>query len=97
MKRRSNENPVSEVIDLFLKQYGLNNRYKEFRLLQSWNELMGPMIAKHTKDVKMFNGILYVDLDSAPMRNELSFAKTRIIKNLNEEAGEEIVKEMVFR
>jgi predicted nucleic acid-binding Zn ribbon protein len=97
MKRKSNENPVSEVIDLFLRQYGLNNRYKEFRLLQSWNELMGPMIAKHTKDVKMFNGTLYVDLDSAPMRNELSFAKSRIIKNLNDEAGEEIVKEMVFR
>ncbi len=97
MKRKSNENPVSEVIDLFLRQYGLNNRYKEFRLLQSWNELMGPMIAKHTKDVKMFNGTLYVDLDSAPMRNELSFAKSRIIKNLNDEAGEEIVKEMVIR
>ncbi len=97
MKRKSNENPVSEVIDLFLKQYGLNNKYKEFRLLQSWNELMGPMIAKHTRDLKIFKGVLYVDIDSAAMRNELAFAKSRIAKNLNDQAGEEIVQEIVFR
>ncbi|MEX1189725.1 MAG: DUF721 domain-containing protein [Bacteroidia bacterium] len=97
MKRKSNENPVSEIIELFLNQSGLNSRYKEFRMLQSWNEIMGPMIAKHTKDVRIFQGTLYVELDSASIRSELSFAKSRIIENLNAEAGEAIVSEIVFR
>lgn len=97
MRRKGNENEVSELIDLFLNQYGLKSKYKEFKMAQIWSTLMGPMIAKHTKEVKMYNGTLYVDLDSAPMRNELSFAKSRIIKNLNDEVGEDLVKDLVFR
>lgn len=97
MKRKSNENPVSELIDLWLRQYGLNGKYKEFRMLQSWNELMGPMIAKHTKDVRIYQEVLYVELDSASIRSELSYSKTRIIENLNAEAGETLIKEVVFR
>jgi hypothetical protein len=97
MKRKSNENPVSELIDLWLRQYGLNGKYKEFRLLQSWNELMGPMIAKHTKDVRIHQDILYVELDSASIRSELSYSKSKIVDNLNSEAGETIIKEIVFR
>jgi predicted nucleic acid-binding Zn ribbon protein len=97
MKRKSNENPVSELIELWLHQYGLKGKYKEFRLLQSWNELMGPMIAKHTKDVRIYQQILYVELDSASIRSELSFAKSRIVENLNAEAGDTIIKEIVFR
>ena len=97
MKRKSNENPVSELIDLWLRQYGLSGKYKEFRMLQSWNELMGPMIAKHTKDVRIYQEVLYVELDSASIRSELSYSKSRIIENLNTEAGEMLIKEVVFR
>jgi predicted nucleic acid-binding Zn ribbon protein len=97
MKRKSNENPVSELIDLWLRQYGLSGKYKEFRMLQSWNELMGPMIAKHTKDVRIYQEVLYVELDSASIRSELSYSKSRIIENLNTEAGETLIKEVVFR
>jgi predicted nucleic acid-binding Zn ribbon protein len=97
MKRKSNENPVSELIDLWLRQYGLSGKYKEFRMLQSWNQLMGPMIAKHTKDVRIYQQVLYVELDSASIRSELSYSKSRIIENLNAEAGENLIKEVVFR
>ncbi len=97
MKRKSNENPVSELIDLWLRQYGLNGKYKEFRMLQSWNQLMGPMIAKHTKDVRIYQEILYVELDSASIRSELSYSKSRIVENLNTEAGEVLIKDVVFR
>ncbi|MCB0819507.1 MAG: DUF721 domain-containing protein [Bacteroidetes bacterium] len=96
-KRKSNENPVSEVIDLFLHQYGLNNQYKEFKLLQSWKEIMGPMVAKRTQNLNIREGILYVQLDSPVLRNELHFGKKSIIKNLNEEAGFEAIKEIIFR
>lgn len=96
-KRKSNENPVSEVIDLFLHQYGLKNQYKEFQLLQSWNKIMGPMVAKRTQNISVRDGNLYVQLDSPVLRNELHFGKKSIIVNLNHEAGFEAVKDIIFR
>ncbi len=97
MKRKSNDSTVTELIDLWLKQYGLNGKYREFRMLQSWAELMGPMIANRTNDIRIYEGTLYIQLSSATLRNELSFAKSKIIKSLNEKAGEELIKEIVFR
>jgi predicted nucleic acid-binding Zn ribbon protein len=97
MKRKSNENPVSEIIDLWLNQYGLQGRYKEFRLISAWADIMGPMIAKHTRDVRIVQGILYIDLDSAAIRSELSYGKSLLIEKLNREAGELLIRDVVLR
>lgn len=97
MKRKSNESEVSDLIEMFLNQYGLKQGYKEFKMTQLWSSTLGPMIANHTKDVRIFNGTLYVELDSAAMRNELSFAKSKIIKNLNDELGEILINDLVLR
>lgn len=96
-KRKSNENPVSDVIDLFLRQYGLDSQYKEFRLLQSWKEVMGPMVANRTTNLQIREGIIYLQIDSPVLKNELHFGKKSIIANLNHHAGSEVVKDIVFR
>jgi hypothetical protein len=96
-KRKSNENTVSEVIDLFLRQYGLQSKYREFRLLQSWKEIMGPMVEKRTTNLQIREGVLYVQIDSPVLKNELHFGKKSIIENLNHHAGFEIVNDIVFR
>jgi hypothetical protein len=97
MKRKSNETPVSEIIELWLRQNGLNSKYKEFRMLQSWGELMGPMIANRTDDIRIYEGVLYIQLSSASLRTELSYAKAKIIQSLNDKVGELIIKDIVFR
>jgi hypothetical protein len=97
MKRKSNENSVSELIEIFMNQYGLGKKYGEFKLLQSWSQMMGPMIANKTIDLKIVNDILIVQLSSAPLKNELSFAKTKIVERLNEAAGKTIIQDIVFQ
>jgi len=42
-------------------------------------------------------GILYVELTSAVLREELSYGKDKIIKMINEELRREIVREVVLR
>ena len=97
MKRKSNESSVSDLIELWLHQSGLTPKYKEFKLLQSWSVLMGPMIANRTDDIRIYEGVLYVQLSSATLRTELGFAKAKIIQSLNDKIGEIIVKDIVFR
>lgn len=82
---------------MMMNQYGLSKRYKEFRMLQSWSEMMGPMVAKRTDDLFIRNGSLYVKLKSAALRNELGFEKQKIIRMLNEKAGQNIIDDIIFQ
>ena len=62
-----------------------------------WSELMGTSIATYTKEIKVHNHKLYLTVDSAPLRQELSYSKEKIITMLNAELGEEYLREVVLR
>lgn len=80
-----------------LKAYKLDDRMAEKKLISSWDSVMGEMISKHTKDIFIKNKQLFVTLDSSALRNELSMAKTKIVKLLNDAAGSEIINEVIFK
>ena len=77
--------------------YDIKAILDEKKLIESWEEVMGKMIAKHTKDIVIRNKQLIVTLDSAALRNELSLAKTKIVKILNEKAGKVVITEVILR
>lgn len=94
---RHNEHSLKEVINQLLKAYKLDDKLAERRLIASWESVMGVMIAKHTKDLYIKHQQLFVTLDSAALRNELSLAKTKIVKMLNDEAGSEVIVEVILK
>jgi predicted nucleic acid-binding Zn ribbon protein len=94
---RNNEHTLKEAIDQLLKAYKLDGRLAERKLIASWEPVMGAMIAKHTKDLYIKHKQLFVTLDSAALRNELSLAKTKIVKLLNDAVGSEIITEVILK
>lgn len=90
-KKSEDEKPLKELVNQMLRAYGLGDRLDEVSLIKSWEEVVGKMIAKHTADIFFKNGVLYITLDSAPLRQELSYAKTKLIDKLNEHAGRRMV------
>ena len=95
--KKQEEKPLKDLINQMLRAYGLGDKLDEIGLLKSWEEVVGKMIAKHTKDIYFKDGTLTVKLDSAPLRQELSYAKTNLIAKLNEQAGKEMVKDIFFK
>ncbi len=92
-----NETTIKEAIENLLKVYKLSDKLSERKLIASWENVMGAMISKHTKELVIRNKQLIVTLDSAALRNELSLAKTKIVEMLNREAGKEVIKEVILR
>jgi len=92
-----NEKPLKGLIDRMLRAYGLGNKLDEMGLVKSWEKIVGKMIARHTSDIYFKDGVLYVQLDSAPLRQELSYAKSKLIEKLNQEAGKNMVTNINFR
>lgn len=95
--RRSYVQNISEVVSQLLKELHIDNKIKEVRLINSWNEVLGNNVARATDKLYIKNRILFVHLKSAVVRNELSMLKSSIIKTLNEKAGEKVIDDIVLR
>lgn len=94
--KKSNDQTLKEVINELLESYKLGDKLKEVRLIDSWEKVVGKLINKHTKNLYIKKKVLFVKLDSAALRNELSYARQKIIKALNKEADEEVIENIVF-
>ena len=91
------EQSLKEAIKEFVQAYRLDEKLNKVRLSNVWEKLMGKTIAKHTRELYINKKKLYIKFDSAVLRNELSYAKEKVIKMINEEMGEEVVEDIVFR
>lgn len=89
--------PLSEALQLMLREYKLKSRFDETRLKSVWAKIMGKTIATYTSDIHVRKGVLYLTILSAPLKHELSYAKEKICVLVNEEMGEGYVKEVVIR
>ncbi len=94
--QRSNEQTIKEAIKELLKAYRLGGKLLEIRLMNSWEKVVGKMISKHTLNLYINKKVLFVKLDSPALKNELSYAKEKIIKSLNDEVGEDVIEKIVF-
>jgi len=96
MRRYSNEMSLKEAIEHLLNAYGMKDRINQSKLINSWETVVGSMVQRHTLDIYIKRKILYVKVDSAALRNELSYAKEGLVKNLNKYAGADVIKEIVL-
>ena len=96
MRRYSNELSLKEAIEQLLNAYGMKDRINESKLVSSWETVVGSMIQRHTTNLHVKRKVLYVKVDSAALRNELSFAKETLIKNLNKYVGANVINDIVL-
>jgi predicted nucleic acid-binding Zn ribbon protein len=96
-KRKSNDQSIGDAIKQMLKQYGLEEKLNQVKITSSWEILMGKTIARYTSAIYFKEGTLIVKLSSAALRQELLYAKSKIILKINTEIGKDIVRDIVFQ
>ncbi len=92
----TNEHKLKEVIDELIKTYKLEDGIAASKVVSSWEEVAGTMIFRHTEKIFIRKNKLYLKLDSPALKQELSYAKSMIIKKLNKAAGFSLIEEIVF-
>ncbi|MCE3296264.1 MAG: hypothetical protein K0R65_1978 [Crocinitomicaceae bacterium] len=95
-KRTSNGTSLGDAITQIMKAYRLDGKLKEIEILSKWDELMGRAVSLRTKNIRIQNKILYLELDSSVMRDELLNGKSIIIQRINKEAGFEMIRDVWF-
>ena len=95
--RRTNSEAGGDLIRQYLRQQGLEAPLNEYRLIQGWEHVMGPIIARYTKDLVIRNQTLYVQLTSPVLRQELHMQRRELATRLNAYAGAQVIADIVFR
>lgn len=94
---KHNERSIKDAIQDLLRAYGLEERMNEVKLVNSWEKVMGKMISRHTKGINIKDKCLFLKLDSAPLKHELSYARTKLVKMLNDELGVEVINDVIIQ
>jgi len=88
---------LKDSIKAFLKQNNLEDKLAEVSVKASWKKLMGTAIDGHTTSIVLRNKKLHLTFDSAVLKQELSYSKSKVIQQMNEELGDEVIEEIIIR
>lgn len=97
MKRNKAQN-ISDLVLQFLRLSGLETPLNEHRLIQAWSDVLGPQMSKYTDVEHLYikNQKLYVHVTSAALRQELSMARSMLVKTLNKRVGSQVIVDIIF-
>jgi predicted nucleic acid-binding Zn ribbon protein len=86
---------IGDAIRQMLSTYKLTAKFDEATLLSSWEKIAGKPIARRTKRLYIRNTVLFVELDSPAMKHDFSIHKWQVLKMIQQEFGDKVVKEIV--
>lgn len=92
----TDEQALKDIVQQFINQSGRQKLFDERRVLLLWEEKMDPSIRQYAKCVDIQNGVLKVKILNAALRFEMMVRKSEIISQLNQWAGIEVVKDILF-
>ena len=85
--QRSEAKSIASLIAEILRENGLEKPLMERRIIAAWPEVLGPTVARYTGEISIQNGVLFVHIQSAPLRQELFNCRFQLVKKLQEAVG----------
>ena len=96
MKRRNAE-MLGDLVRQVMREEGLESPYNEYRLIhEAWPEVMGQGIVRYTGNLTIRNRVLYVQLRSSVLRQELMAGRQSLVYRLNQFLGAQVIEHIVF-
>ena len=87
MNRKYTDNPLKDIITDILRRNGWEHRYLEMEVLRCYREVVGEVIWKKTRESRLNGKTLILRMDSGPLKQELSYQKTKLMDGINELLG----------
>lgn len=94
MRRKSNDVSLQEAMQLYLRQFHLEDAYIEARIKNNWSEIMGQLIGSQTSNVNYKKGTLNISVNIGVLKSELNHGKEQVKKLVNDYLGNEYIKEV---
>jgi predicted nucleic acid-binding Zn ribbon protein len=89
---------IREVLVQLAPKLGLESRLREEEIFAAWAEIVGDFFAKHSRPVRLHQGLLVVNVLQPTVMYELDRQwKSLILSKLKDRFGSKLIKELRFR
>ena len=82
--KKTGEQSLGDLIQQLFDINGIEKQIREAHLRNWWHETMGTATSQRTKHIALHKETLFIYLDSAPLRHQLSLQKNKIKQSLDQ-------------
>lgn len=93
MFRRDVKN-LADVLNICLRQNGLETPLNQHRIIDAWEKVVGPGISAYTKGKFIKNQTLFVKISNPALRGDLSMMKSQLVQQLNKAVGSMVIADI---
>lgn len=94
--KRTEPKSFAEIFDEAMARAGASETLACQRACYLWPEIVGAGINRYTYQRRVEGSVLHVYISSAPLKNELSFHRSDLLRQLNNAVGSEALTDIVF-
>lgn len=85
---------IRDLLNMYLRQEGLETPLLQKRAVAAWDTIMGPAIVRYTGEKYIKNQTLFVKITNPALRQDLSMMRSRIVQRINGAVGSQIIAEL---
>ena len=85
---------ISDLLNKYLRVEGLEVPLQQKRIIDSWETVVGKMVASYTREKFIKNQTLYVKITNPALRQDLSMMRTRIVQRINQAVGSQVITDV---
>lgn len=93
----SEEKSIKDLIFSMMDSYQLSDKLVATKVRKDWEEIMGKTIAKNTSRISIHKKTLYLEILSAPLKNDLYFHEKTIVEKVNQHVGQQIIQQIKIK
>ena len=91
---RRNVQTLDEVLMMMLRAQGLETPLLQKRLIDAWDTVAGPTVARYTTQKYIKNQTLYVRIANPALRQDLSMMRSQLLQRLNSHVGSMVIADI---
>jgi predicted nucleic acid-binding Zn ribbon protein len=96
-RRRSEPEGIDVLVPRVLSDLGLDETARVLRIVEAWEQSVGPEIASHCRPTALRGGVLEATVDSSAWCQELQYRCPEILEALRRDLGDDAPAELFLR
>ena len=91
------EKPLSELILKMMDSYQLSDKLIQTRVRNEWETIMGKTIARNTGKISIYQRTLFLEILSAPLKNDLYYHEKIVVEKVNQFASKSVIDKIKIK
>lgn len=95
--KRTDPQSIRQIIDYVVRETDATDSFLAMKACAQWRDVVGDGVNRLTSRRYVDDhGVMHVYIESATVKNDLTFYRSRIIEHLNSLAGKRIITDLVI-